>query len=172
MNLPALLQSKNTRLGPFPRKWSVLQNPDWERTNQSAEICPRLALPYNKKEHLTLNEAKRTNLHGNKRILKWRPCWKKGRCIKAFGLEVTCDNLRGTLINCSCPYFLLSLNYSVRLINNILKLLLEIITHFLKFKDNKDKRWWLQLIFQHWLVTLLYTQQSIVFLIGQWQMHK
>ena len=47
MNLPALLQNKNTWPGPFPRKWSVLQNPERERTNQSAGICPRLALPYN-----------------------------------------------------------------------------------------------------------------------------
>ena len=47
MNLPALLQNKSTWLGPFPRKWSVLQNPDRERSNQSAGICPRLALPYN-----------------------------------------------------------------------------------------------------------------------------
>ena len=39
---------------PFPRKWSVLQNPDRERTNQSAGICPRLALPYNKKEYKDL----------------------------------------------------------------------------------------------------------------------
>ena len=45
LNLPALLQNKNTRLGPFP--WSVLQNPDRARTNQSARICLRLAMPYN-----------------------------------------------------------------------------------------------------------------------------
>ena len=49
MNLPALLQNKNTWLGPFPRKRSVLQNPDRESTNQSAGICPRLALPYSKR---------------------------------------------------------------------------------------------------------------------------
>ena len=54
INLPALLQNKNTRLGLFPRKWSVLQNPDRERTNQSAGICPRLALPYNKREYKDL----------------------------------------------------------------------------------------------------------------------
>ena len=48
LNLPALLQNKNTRIGLFPRTWSVLQNPDQERTNQSTGICLRLGLPYNK----------------------------------------------------------------------------------------------------------------------------
>ena len=47
LNLPASLQNKNTRVGPFPWKRSVLQNPDRERTNQSAGICLRLGLPYN-----------------------------------------------------------------------------------------------------------------------------
>ena len=47
MNLPALLQDKNTQIGPFPWKQSVLQNPDPERTNQSTGICLGLALPYN-----------------------------------------------------------------------------------------------------------------------------
>ena len=50
LNLPALLQNKNTRLGPFPWKRSVLQNPDRERTNQSAQICHwflTLVFPYN-----------------------------------------------------------------------------------------------------------------------------
>ena len=47
-NFPALLQNKNTRLGPFPWKRSVLQNLDRERTNQSAQICPRLVWSYNK----------------------------------------------------------------------------------------------------------------------------
>ena len=47
LNLPALLQNRNTWLRLFPWQWSVLQNPDRERTNQSARICPRLALPYN-----------------------------------------------------------------------------------------------------------------------------
>ena len=55
MNLPALRQNKNRRLDPFPRKWSVLQNPDRERTNQSAGICPRLALPYNNMDYDKLN---------------------------------------------------------------------------------------------------------------------
>ena len=48
LNLPASLQNKNTRVGPFPWKWSVLQNPDRERTNQSTRICLGLGLPYNK----------------------------------------------------------------------------------------------------------------------------
>ena len=48
LNLPASLQNKNTRVGPFPWKRSVLQNPDQERTNQSTGICLRLGLPYNK----------------------------------------------------------------------------------------------------------------------------
>ena len=48
LNLPALLQNKNTRIGPFPWKRSVLQNPDRERTNQSTRICLGLGLPYNK----------------------------------------------------------------------------------------------------------------------------
>ena len=47
LNLPASLQNKNTRVGPFPWKRSVLQNPDRERTNQSTGICLRLSLPYN-----------------------------------------------------------------------------------------------------------------------------
>ena len=40
-------QNRNTRLGPSWKR-SVLQNPDRERTNQSARNCVRLALPYNK----------------------------------------------------------------------------------------------------------------------------
>ena len=48
LNLPALLKIKNTRIGPFPWKRSVLQNPDRERTNQSTGICRGLGLPYNK----------------------------------------------------------------------------------------------------------------------------
>ena len=48
LNLPASLQNKNTRVGPFAWKRSVLQNPDRERTNQSTGICLRLGLPYNK----------------------------------------------------------------------------------------------------------------------------
>ena len=51
-NLPALLQNKNTRIGPFPWKRSVLQNPDRERTNQSTGICRGLGLPYNKYAYL------------------------------------------------------------------------------------------------------------------------
>ena len=47
LNLPALLQNKNTRIGPFPWKRSVLQNPDRERTNQSTGIRLGLGLPYN-----------------------------------------------------------------------------------------------------------------------------
>ena len=47
LNLPGLLQNKNTLIGPFPWKRSVLQNPDRERTNQSTGICLRLGLPYN-----------------------------------------------------------------------------------------------------------------------------
>ena len=31
LNLPALLQNKNTRIGPSLWKWSVLQNPDQEK---------------------------------------------------------------------------------------------------------------------------------------------
>ena len=42
LNLPASLQNKNTRVGPFSWKRSVLQNPDRERTNQSTGICLRL----------------------------------------------------------------------------------------------------------------------------------
>ena len=47
LNLPALLHNKTTRIGPFPWKWSILQNPDHERTNQSTGICLGLGLPYN-----------------------------------------------------------------------------------------------------------------------------
>ena len=48
LNLPALQQNETTRLRLFPWKRSVLQNPDRERTNQSAQIYLRLVLPYNK----------------------------------------------------------------------------------------------------------------------------
>ena len=41
LNLPASLQNKNTRVGPFPWKQSVLQNPG------STGICLRLGLPHN-----------------------------------------------------------------------------------------------------------------------------
>ena len=58
LNLPASLQNKNTRVGPFPWKRSVLQNPDRERTNQSAGICLRLGLPYNNNRLLTEREGR------------------------------------------------------------------------------------------------------------------
>ena len=48
LNLPASRQNKNTRVGPFSWKRSVLQNPDRERTNESTGIYLRLGLPYNK----------------------------------------------------------------------------------------------------------------------------
>ena len=51
LNLPASLQNKNARVGPFRWKRSVLQNPDRERTNQSTGICLRMGLPYNKKKY-------------------------------------------------------------------------------------------------------------------------
>ena len=54
LNLPALLQNKNTRIGPFPWKKSM-QNPDRERTNQSTGICLGLGLPYNKRFLNTLH---------------------------------------------------------------------------------------------------------------------
>ena len=47
LNLPASLQNKNTQVGPFSRKRSLLQNPDRERTNQITGICLRVGLPYN-----------------------------------------------------------------------------------------------------------------------------
>lgn len=52
LNLPALIQNKTTRLRLFPWTWSVLPNPDRERTNQSAQIYLRLVLPYNKTHYL------------------------------------------------------------------------------------------------------------------------
>ena len=55
LNLPASLQNKNTLIGPFPWKRSVLQNPDRERTNQSTGICLRLGLPYNKRYYYMAN---------------------------------------------------------------------------------------------------------------------
>ena len=58
LNLPASLQNKNTRIGPFPRKRSVLENPDRERTNQSTRICLRLGLPYNNNLLLTECEGR------------------------------------------------------------------------------------------------------------------
>ena len=39
-NKTALLHNKSTRLGPFPWKWSVLQNPNKVRTNRSAGDLP------------------------------------------------------------------------------------------------------------------------------------
>ena len=54
LNLPALLLNKNTWVGPFPWKWSILQNPDRERTNQSPGISLRLNLPYNNIAYCTL----------------------------------------------------------------------------------------------------------------------
>ena len=57
LNLPASLQNNNTRVGPFPWKPSVLQNPDRERTNQSTGICLRLGLPYYK--YIYLSNRKR-----------------------------------------------------------------------------------------------------------------
>ena len=63
LNLPALLQNKNTRIGPFPWKWSVLQNPDRERTNQSTGICLELGLPYNKYSYCTRPCISRTFFH-------------------------------------------------------------------------------------------------------------
>ena len=54
LNLPASLQNKNTPVGMFPWKRSVLQNPDRERTNQSTGICLRLGLLYNNEEYCTL----------------------------------------------------------------------------------------------------------------------
>ena len=49
LNLPISFQKKNTRVGPFPWKRYVLQNPERERTNQSTGICLRLGLSYNNK---------------------------------------------------------------------------------------------------------------------------
>ena len=54
LNLPALLPNKNTQIGPFQWKRSVLQNPDRERTNQSTGICLGLGLPYNNMIHFFL----------------------------------------------------------------------------------------------------------------------
>ena len=58
LNLPALLQNKNMRIGPFPWKRSVLQNPDRERTNQSTGICLGLGLPYNNKNYCLIGSFK------------------------------------------------------------------------------------------------------------------
>ena len=58
LNLPASLQNKNTRIGPFPWKRSILQNPDRERTNRSTGICLRLGLPYNNNRLLTEHEGR------------------------------------------------------------------------------------------------------------------
>ena len=58
LNFPALLQNKNTRIGPFPWKRAVLQIPDRERTNQTTGICLELGLPYNKKKYLHEKRSK------------------------------------------------------------------------------------------------------------------
>ena len=66
LNLQASLQNKNTLTGPFPRKRSVLRNPDRERTNQSTRICRRLGLPYNKDNNIKLMKvSRRHNLNTN-----------------------------------------------------------------------------------------------------------
>ena len=57
LNLPTSLKNKNTRVGPFPWKRSVLQNSDRERTNQSTGICLRLGLPYNNFSYLIVNHT-------------------------------------------------------------------------------------------------------------------
>ena len=44
LNLPAFLQNKNTRLGPFP--WKIPTEKEPIRANQSARISLRLVLPY------------------------------------------------------------------------------------------------------------------------------
>ena len=51
-------KNKNTRVGPFPWKRAILQNPDRERTNQSAGICLRLGLPCNNNLLLTEREGR------------------------------------------------------------------------------------------------------------------
>ena len=58
LNLPASLQNKNTRVGPYPWKRSVQQNPDLGRANQSTGISLRLALPYNKVAELPVDEER------------------------------------------------------------------------------------------------------------------
>ena len=55
LNLPALLENKNTPIGPFLWKQSILQNPDRERTNQSTGICLGLGLPYNNIDYYMAN---------------------------------------------------------------------------------------------------------------------
>ena len=57
LNLPASLQNKNTRIGAFPWKRSVLQNPDQEGTNQSTGICLRQGLPHNNSWYCRLTFA-------------------------------------------------------------------------------------------------------------------
>ena len=66
LNLPASLQNKNTRIGPFPWKRPVLQNPDRERINQSTGICLRLGLPYNNCDYLISNgnRTEWSKIHG------------------------------------------------------------------------------------------------------------
>lgn len=56
LSLPALLQKKIT----FSWKWSVLQTPDLERTNQSTGICLRLGLPCN--NNLYLSKSREPNI--------------------------------------------------------------------------------------------------------------
>ena len=58
LNLLALPQNKNTWIGPFPWKRSVLQNPDREKNNQSTGICLGLGLPYNNNLLLTEREGR------------------------------------------------------------------------------------------------------------------
>ena len=58
LNLPASLQNKNTLIGPFPWKRSVLQNPDRDRTNQSTGICLRLGLPYNNMGYFSIADRR------------------------------------------------------------------------------------------------------------------
>ena len=74
LNLPASLQNKNTRIGPFPWKRSVLQNPDRERTNQSTGIWVGLGLPYNNARLFWTYSRKRSTLYKKNRNTAQQCC--------------------------------------------------------------------------------------------------
>ena len=75
LNLPALLQNKNTWIGPFPWKQSVLQNPDREWTNQNTGICLELSLPYNNNYYYWLYNIQMPSVSLKKIVQKETELW-------------------------------------------------------------------------------------------------
>ena len=139
LNLPASLQNKNTRVGPFPWKRSVLQNPDRERTNQSTGICLRLGLPYNKYMLLTKREVKMPEYWPSS-LLAFSWTETKSRSIKTqlYGIR----RLHVALLFCLCVCRFLLLNVFLKLFNSFV-FFVFILVHalgFLVFSFHPDRK--------------------------------